>query len=151
MRSASGESPSTSFEQLLDLGRLRRVGEPPRAARRQRGVGHGCRPEGEPQAGAHGRQPARDRCVGQSRFASAAELRDPVGEDARVDVVQSEVAALQPRGERAQVGAVGALCRLGEPAVLEKAVDRRARVHETGFGAPSSEPSAGSGRRRRTR
>ena len=51
-------APSSS---AVDLGLLRRVGQPARAARRERDLGHARRAEREAQQRADGREPARDR------------------------------------------------------------------------------------------
>ena len=97
----------------------------------ERRVGNGRRSEGESQARAHRGEPSRDR--GRSEpVASAPELGDPVREHARVHVSEVKAALAEPRGERAQVDRVGAACRLREAAVLEKAVDRDARLHTNG-------------------
>ena len=60
---------------------------------------------------------------------SAAEVADPVGQGAGIDLVQPDPTPLEPLRERAEVGAVRALRRLGEASVLEKAVDRLVHAH----------------------
>ncbi len=129
------------LQQRFDLGGLRRIREAARLAGRERSVGNACRAEGEAKTRADRREPARDR-RGRKSPPSAAELRYVVGEDTRVDVVQPEPAILEPHGERAQVRAVRATCRIREPSALEEAVDGRVGVHGVEFGLRRAGPAA---------
>ena len=120
------------LQQAVHLCLLRRVRQPPRPARGERGVRDSLRSECEAEAGTHGCDAAGDRRRGELP-SSAPELDDPIREDLGVHVVESELAPVEPAGECGEVRAVRPLARLREPSVLEKAVDCRGRVHELGF------------------
>ena len=74
---------------------------------------------------------------------SASELTDVVGEDASVDAVEGELPLFEPGGEGAKISAVRALGCLGEPAVLEEAVDRCRGAHEDMFALMPATPPEG--------
>ena len=124
--------PLGELEQAVHLRLLRRVRQPPRPARGERGVRDSLGPVCEAQARANGCDAAGDRRRGELPSA-AAELGDPVRENLGVHVVESELALVEPAREGGQVGAVCPLARLREPAVLEEAVDRRGGAHGFGF------------------
>ena len=92
MRSPSASSPADRVDQLLDLGPLRRLRQPLRPPRRERGVGDAGRAEREAEEGADGGELARDRRRCEP-VAGAPELRRVVDEDAHVDVVDTEPAS----------------------------------------------------------
>ena len=109
-------------DERVDLGGLRRVGEPARAPRTERGIGDALRAErateersdrGQPAPGARGREPA----------AGSAEVGCVVGEDADVDVAEPEPALLEPAREVADVAAVRAARRVTQARALQEAVD----------------------------
>ncbi len=124
--------PLCERQQAVHLRLLRRVRQPPRPARGEGSVGDSLGAEREAQARANCCDAAGDRRRGELSPA-AAELGDPVRENLGVHVVESELALVEPEGECGQVGAVRPLARLREPAVLEKAVDRRGGAHGFGF------------------
>ena len=64
---------------------------------------------------------------------STTEIPDVVREHASVDRIESEVALSEPGAEGTEVGAVRALRRLGQSAVLEESLDRPIRVHSFMF------------------
>src|SRR5262245_20981987 len=94
-----------------------------------------------PEKGADGGQTTRDR-RGRESAPPAPELRDPVREHASVDVVQDQTTSVEPGGERAKVASVRTLRRLGEPPVLEEALDRGLRVHGAVFAVRDVTPAA---------
>ena len=98
------------LEELVDLGGLRRVREPPRPPRGQRGFGNRRRAERVAQARADRREASRDGWR-REPVSAAPELRDPVGEDARVDLAQPQPSPIEPGRERAEIGAVRTLRR----------------------------------------
>ena len=116
------------LEQLVDLGALRGIGEAPRTVWRERCLRDGRGAEREADTGTHCGEAPRDRGR-REPVPATPELGDPVGEDAGVDSVECQCAALEVRRERAEVGAVRALRCGREPAMLEEAVDRSVRGH----------------------
>ena len=133
--------PVRDFQERVDLRDLRSVGKPARAPGRKRAVGDARGTEGEAQARADRGQPPRDRARRQPA-SPPAEVRDVVGEDARVDLVEYDVALGEPARERGEVRGVRTPGRIGEPAAREEALDRLVGGHPVGFAAAGGTPSA---------
>ena len=96
------------------------------------------------------RTAARRRAIdaGARRSRAAAELADPVGEDARVDVAEAELRARSSQSANERRSEPYARCVASEsPPCCEKALDRRAACPRVGFGAGRSEPAAQRARR----
>jgi hypothetical protein len=107
-------------EQPLDLSQLRRVGKPPRPARRQPAFGHVARPGREAEKGSHGGQAPGD-CRRREAGPLAAELGRVVGERTRVDVGQVASGRNEPAGEVTQIHAIRPASGGGEPRRGEEA------------------------------
>src|SRR5439155_4242576 len=99
------------------------VGQAPRAARRERRIGHVLRPESVTQEGPHGRQLAPDRRRGELLRPRSSELGGVVGERPHVHLLQPGPAPFEPARELAHVDAVGPPRRRGERGALEEALD----------------------------
>ena len=95
MRRPSAPSPPSAVEDRLDLRALRRLGQPLRAARRERRVGDARRAEREAEERAHGRELPGDRRRRQP-VPGAAELGRVLDEHADVDLARR-----RSRGARA--------------------------------------------------
>ena len=81
-------SPSDAVDGVLDLGELRRLGQPPRPPRRERRVrARAPAPSAKRRNDRTADEPARDR-RGREPAAGAAELGGVLGEHAHVDVVE---------------------------------------------------------------
>ena len=135
LRSASGPSPATDGDRRLDVGELRRVGEPAPPAGRQGDLRDARGAEREPHVRAHCREATRDR-RGSEPSPAATELCGVLRQRLHVDVGHCAARPLQPGAEIREVGCVGAAGRLREPGAGEIPIDRRAHLHPVGF-APS--------------
>src|SRR4051794_7756995 len=130
------------LEQIVDVARLRRLGQAAAAARREWRVGHATRPEREPEQRAKRCELARDRRRRElSAGSSPAELRYPVGEDAHVD--RFDVAVAVPCGEFAQVVAVRAARPVRDSRGRQEAVDGGVDRHAPRFAARLRSPADG--------
>src|SRR2546430_3740398 len=92
---------------FLGLWSLR---QPPRTARRERGLGHALWTEGEPNQRPHSGELSCDRRRGEFRTA-APEVGGVIRQRANVDIVEAKSTAFKPGTELPQVDSVSALRR----------------------------------------
>ena len=146
----SGPSPSKCVDDLLDLGELRRVGQPPRPLRRERRVGHALRAERCSAAASARPTSLRAIVAGASLPCSARARPSSATQSAstRTSTSSSGLSGPNQLGELAQVGRVGATGRVGDARRREEPLGCRfeghtGRVRRRGIGSPADGLTAG--------